>query len=63
MSTACESGVPPFPVVFALRNFQIHIHSTNSSDITANIEVSVDQTFSFHTNLGIPYIHPNDCHV
>jgi len=41
MSIASKDDVPQFPAVFVLENSQIHVGSTNYSNIATNIEVSV----------------------
>ena len=38
-----ESGVTPFPAIFALGNSRIHICSSNYSDVIAHIETPVDK--------------------
>ena len=40
-STA-ECRMPLFPTVLALWNSWVHIHTTNSGDISSNVEMSVD---------------------
>ena len=61
--SAREGGVTPFPAVFALENSGIHVCSSNSSDVVANIEASVDKHFSIVTTLNILYIYPDNGHV
>ena len=61
--SAREGRVTPFPVVFALGNSGIHVCSSNSSNVVANIEASVDKHFSIVTTLNIPYIYPDNGHV
>jgi len=61
--SAREGGVTPFPAVFALGNSRIHVCSSNSSNIVANIEASVNKHFSIVTTLNIPYIYLDNGHV
>ena len=53
----------PFPTVFTLRYTQIHVSTPNSSDVLADIEALVNESFSFVTTLNIPNIYPNNGHV
>jgi len=50
----------PFPAIFTLQYFRVHVSSSNSCDIPSNIEVMVDEAFSSATTLDIPNINPND---
>ena len=43
LDTTWESEVAPFPAVFALGDFRIHVSSSDHSDVIAHIEVSVDE--------------------
>jgi len=45
MSAASKDGVPPFSVVLALGNSQIHVGSTDCSNIATNVEAPVYQSF------------------
>jgi len=38
-----ESGVTPFPAIFALGDFQIHVGFSDHSDVIAYVEASVDK--------------------
>ena len=63
MRVIAECQMAPFPTVFTLWNAQVHIGTMNSSNILANVELSIDNVLSLRTTLGIPDIHPNYCHV
>ena len=56
LNITSESCMFPFSAVFALENIQIHVCTSNSSDITPYIETLVNQTFSLTTALNIPYV-------
>ena len=38
-----ESGMAPFPAIFALGNSWVHVGSSDHSDVIAHIEASVDK--------------------
>ena len=38
-----ESGVTPFPAIFALGNSQVHVGSSDHGDVIAHVEASVDK--------------------
>jgi len=38
-----ESGVTPFPAIFALGNSRVHVGSSDCSDVIAHVEASVDK--------------------
>ena len=38
-----ESGMAPFPAVFALGDSQVHVGSSDRSDVIAHVEASVDK--------------------
>ena len=63
LSAAYTSYVALFPTVYALRNFWIHVSSTDSSDIASYIEVSVDDFFPIGPVLSIPNVNPDYCHI
>ena len=63
MSAASKDGMPPFSVVLALGNSQIHVGSTDCNNIATNVEASVYQSFGFCTTLGVPDVNPDDHHV
>jgi len=60
---ARESGMSPFPAIFALGNSGIHVCSSDGSDIVADIEASVYKHFSIMSALNVPYVYPDNCHV
>jgi len=61
--SARESGMSPFPAIFALGNSGIHVCSSDSSDLVADIEASVYKHFSIVSTLNVPYVYPDNCHV
>ena len=63
LDSARKHWMTPFPTVFTLKYTQIHISTLNSSNILANIEASVNKSFSFTTALNIPNIYPDNGHV
>ena len=63
MKTACKDSIFPFPVVFVLRDFRVHISSIYSCYIITDIETSIDKVFSFCATLGILYFNLDDCYV
>ena len=63
LNSARKHCMIPFPAVFTLRYTQIHISTLNSYNILANIEASVNESFSFATTLNIPNIYSDNGHV
>ena len=55
-----EGSIFPLLAVFALGDAWVHVRSSNSSDIPADIKVLVDETLSFVTALMIPNIDLDD---
>ena len=43
LDAARESGVTPFPAIFALENSWVHVGSSDRSDVIAYVEASVDK--------------------
>jgi len=50
---AWESSMSLLSTILILLDSQIHICPTNNGDVTPNIEVFIDETFSFTTTLNI----------
>ena len=63
MWLATECWVALFPTVLTLWNSGVHICTIDSSDVTTNIELSVDDCLSFGSILWIPDIDPNNSHI
>jgi len=55
--------VAPPPAVLALRNIWVHIHTSNDSNKTTNVEAAIDDVLYQRTTLGIPDINPNYSHI
>jgi len=53
----------PLPAVFILGNAWIHVSTPNSSNILANIEALVNESFSFAFALDVPNVYPDNRHV
>jgi len=53
MYTASKSGMAPLLAVFALGNARIHVCASNSSNVTANVETSVNKHFSIGAILKV----------
>jgi len=60
---AQKSQMSPLPAVFALGDSRVHVCSSNSSNVVADVEAPINEYFSIMTALNIPYINPDDCHV
>jgi len=43
LDTTRESGVAPFPAVFALGDSWVHVGSSDRSNVIAHVEASVDE--------------------
>ena len=62
LSSAHKSHIFLFPAVLVLRNFQVHICTTNSGNMVFYIETSVNKPFAllllwtFHVQLNDSYI-------
>ena len=52
-----------FPTVLTLQNFRVHVHTTDSSNESSDIEILVDDCLGLCTILQIPDVDPNDSHV
>ena len=63
LDSAKKHRMIPFPTVFTLRYIQIHVSTLNSSNVLANIEALVNESFSFATALNIPNIYPDNGYV
>jgi len=51
------------PTIFTLQDPRIHIRTSNSGNISFNIEVSIDKALSLHSTLYIPNVYLYDEHV
>ena len=49
--------------VLTLRDSQIHIGSLDCSDVTTNVEASINEHFGFQTTLEVPDVNPYYSHV
>jgi len=49
--------------LFALEDVRVHICSTDSGNVSSNIETSVDKHFCILTTLRVPNIYPDNCYV
>ena len=58
-----KGGMFPLLVVLVLWDSRIHICTSNSSNITTNIEASIDKHFGQRTTLHISNINSNNSHV
>ena len=63
LKTAHKDSIFPFPAVFALRDFGVHISYMYSFYVITDIETSIDKVFSFCATLGILYFNLDDCYV
>jgi len=53
----------PFPAILVLRYAQIHIGTSDHSDIASYVKVSVDETLCIVATLDIPDIDPYNGHI
>ena len=56
-------SIAPFPVIFTLRDTGVHVGVTNSNDVTANVEISIDKHFCIQAILRISDISSYDYYV
>jgi len=63
LKTAHKDSIFPFPAVFALRDFEVHISSIYSCYVITDIEIPIDKILSFCATLGILYFNLDDCYV
>jgi len=63
MHTICESSVFLFPAVLALEDIRIHVCTTDSCNVTSNVEASVDEILSFRTTLRILNVDLDNSYV
>jgi len=52
-------SVIPLPIILALQNFQVHVCTVNSSDVTTYIEVFVYKALGFCSTLSVPNVEPH----
>ena len=50
-------------LILVLWNFQVHIHTSDHSNITSYIKASVNKIFSITTALNISNVQLNYCHI
>jgi len=55
--------VTPLSAIFALGDTQVHVCSSDCSDVVAYIEAYVDEKFCVLTTLNIPDVDPNYGHI
>ena len=53
----------PLPTIFVLRNSQIHICTSNCSNVATNIKAPVNEIFGFGTALNVPNVNSNDGYI
>lgn len=53
----------PFPEFLALGNTRVYIYISNHGDIVANIEATIDESFSINATLWILYVEPDNGYV
>jgi len=63
MKATAKCRVAPFPTVLTLRNARVHVHTINSSYVSSNIELAIDNVLCYRTTLGILDVDPNHHHV
>jgi len=59
----CKGSVPSLPAVLALRDAKVHVNTMDGSDITTNVEASVDKSLGSCTTLRVLYVYPDNCYV
>ena len=63
LNSAHICSVTPLPTILTLWNSQIHIGTTNASDVLTNVETSADKFLGLCTTLGIPNVDHLDQHI
>ena len=63
LNSTNPSHVTPFPAVFTLQHFQVHVHTMNCSNEAVYIEPPVDEAPNFDTALCIPNIELYNRHI
>jgi len=58
-----KSQMTPFPAVFTLWDFRVHISCPNSCNKSSDVEAPIDKSFGFYTALSIPDINLYNCHI
>ena len=61
--TIYECSMVLLPVIFALENIGVYVGTTNSDNVTANVEASINKYFCIWAILGILDINPDDYYV
>ena len=62
LEATSEGDISLLPAVLTLWDSRIHIHISNGSNITTNIEALIDE-FGWRTTLYILNVNPNNSHV
>ena len=63
LSLVCEGSTTLFPAVFVLRYTQVYVSTIYSSNIKANVEQPVNETFNISPTLYISDIYPDNCYI
>ena len=63
LNVANTHHMTPFPAIFTLRDFWIHVGSLYYGNEAFYIEVSVNDFFSIESTLSVPYIDPNNGYI
>ena len=63
LNSAQKHRVALPPTILALRDFRVHVCSSNSSDVVTYVEASNDEHFGIAITLYILYINLDNCHV
>jgi len=53
----------PLSAILVLWDIWIHIHSSDSSDMSSYVKTHINQPFTVFITLSVPNINPNNCHV
>ena len=60
LNSAYTYSMISLPTILTLWNTRVYISTMNTSDISTNVETSVDKFLGLCTTLGIPNVNPND---
>ena len=63
LNSACTHWITPLPTIFTLWDPEVHICTSNSGDVSTNIEAPIDKALGLHSALYIPNVYSYDRHV
>ena len=63
LNFAGKDGVFPLLVILTLEYPWVHVYPSNHSNVSSNIEVSIDKTLSLAPTLNVPNVYSDNGHI